>query len=392
MLTQENIKALRLWQAAEGKEFVTPTGARRKPTSSERRHAQFALAESISSGEFPTQILPAVRRTLTARFDRTPRVHQLFTTRKTVEAINVAEEVNTYTFGDQTNLAGSTGNGMVLNGDSFIAGGLPTILPRQPYPQIGLTGAGKEIIARKIGEAFAMDWEAIVRSRGSRVNLIRDGFEAFGQHAANQEEIDVARLFVKSSGFATGTGEGLDNAQAISGNPDLYDPDDIATALGTLMNTEVEGQIPSYGRFVILTPIANAPLIQRAVGARRFVRNPGATSGYSWEETVDFGAQIEVIGWKWLTAIWGAMGKGAIIVPVPDDTELPVFTSNYLEGYETPSLWIKDSNARNIGGGEVNPEVDGDFDSDAVVTKVRHVHGANALWTEAVGFTTGANS
>lgn len=384
MLTQKNIEALRLWRAAEGK---APTPGGRVPTRQERVRAQFKLAESIASGEFPSQILPAVRRTLQGVFDSQPQVHQRFTTRKTVQAINVAEEVNIYKFGDQANLDDTN-----LNGDGFVQGGLPTILPRQPYPEIGLTGSGKTIKARKIGEAFGLDWEAIVRSRGAQVNILRDAFTAFGQHAANQEEIDVARLLVNSSGFANGTGGGIDDSQALSGNPDLYDPDDLATALGTLLNTPVEGVLPNYEKFVILTPVANAPLIRRAVGARNFVRNPGATSGYSWTEQLDFGAEVEVIGWKWLTAIWPAMGKGAVIVPVAAGDSLPVLTSNYLEGYESPSVWIKDSNARNISGGEVNPEVDGDFDSDAVETKVRHVHGANGLWTQAVGTTTGANS
>lgn len=391
MVTQKNIEALRLWKAAEGKAFnpKAPAGHpdSRRPSKSEQRRAQFRLAESIGSGEFPTQILPAVRRTLTARFDATPRRHQEFTTRKTVQAINVEEEVNIYSFGDQDNL-----EDLNRNGDGFVKGGLPTIQPRQPYPQIGLSASGKKIKARKIGEAFGLDWEAIVRQRGTNVNLIRDSFEAFGVHAAQQEDIDVARLLVTPSGFATGTGGGLNGAQGLTGNPDLYDPDDIATALGTLLNTPVEGQLPSYDKFVILTTVANAPLIRRAVGARNFVRNPGATTGYSWSETVDFGAEIEVIGWKWLTSIWPSMGKGAIVLPVASGSELPVLTSNYLEGYETPSLWIKDSNARNLGGGEVNPEVDGDFDSDAVVTKVRHVHGADALWNAAIGYTTGANS
>jgi hypothetical protein len=384
MLTQKNIEALRLWRVAEGKPAAQ---GQRRPTASEQRAAQFRIAESISSGEFPTQILPAVRKTLQVRFDATPREHQRFTTRKLVQAINVAEEVNVYSFGDQSNL-----EDLNRSGDGFVKGGLPTLLPREPYPQIGLVGSGKTIIARKLGEAFGLDWESIVRMRGSNVNLIRESFEAFGTHAAQQEDIDVARLLVKSSGFATGTGEGLNGAVALTGNPDLTDPDDIATALGTLLNTPVEGQLPNYDRFVILTTVANAPLIRRAVGARNFVRNPGATTGYSWSESIDFGAEIEVIGWKWLTAIWPSMGKGAIILPVASGTELPVLTSNYLEGYETPSLWIKDSNARNMGGGEVNPAVDGDFDSDAVVTKVRHVHGANSLWNSAIGYTTGANA
>lgn len=387
MLTKENIAALRLWRAAEGK---APIPGGRRPTASERRHAQFRLSESIASGEFPTQIVPAVRRTLQSRYERVERVTPLFTTRKTVRALNVDEEVNIFSLDDQSNIEDANA------GDTFVTGGLPTILPRRPYPQIGWTASGKTIRARKIGEAFGLDWEAIVALRGTNVNLIREAFEAFGRHAANQEEIDVFGLLLNSSGFRTGSGQALNAGLALSGNPDLQDPVELADAIGLLLdrNTTAGGQTfpESYGKFVVLTSTANAPKIQQGIKGRRIVRNPGVTSGYSWEETVEVGAEVEVIGSAWFKKLYPSAAKHAIIVPVANEDQLPVLTSNFLEGYEQPTTWVKDSNARLVGGGEVNPMVDGDFDSDSVVTKVRHAHGANFLWTEQIGYTTGAGS
>ncbi len=383
MATQKQLEALRLWRVAEGK-AATKDGP--KPTRRQVEQAQIRFAESIAYGDLPTQLLPSLRRTLVQRFEETPRAWSRFARRMTVEGIDVDEKVEVYAF-NQDNL-----DDQQKMGDGFVPGGLPSIGRQAPYPQIGLEGTEKTIRAGKVGEAFGIEWEAIVNTRGRRVNLVRDALEAFGRHAANTEDIRLAQKLVKSSGFATASGEGLNGATALSGNPDLYDPEDIATVIGTLLNTQVEGQLVPYSRFAILTSTANAPYIRRAVNARNMVRNPGATSGLSWSEQIDFGAEIEVIGWKWLSSIWSGIGKGAIIVPIPDEDELPVLTVNLLEGYETPSLWIKDSNARQVGGGEVNPEVDGDFDSDAVMTKVRHVVGASSLWNAAIGYTTGANA
>lgn len=380
MLTQENIKALKLWQAAEGK---ASHGYK------SQREAQYLLAESIASGEFPTQILPAVRRTVTEVYERTERIHDQFTTRKTVQAINVEEDVNVFTFDGQDNIPD------VNAGDRFVKGGLPTILPREKYPQIGMTASGKKIIARKIGEAFGLDWEAVVRARGANVNVIRSAFEAFGRHAGNQEDIDVALQLVTPTGFNTDT---LADALAVSGNPDLNtDPETLSNVVAELLERPVEGVIPGYTSYALLTAPSNVAAAQRALQQRTITRVPArtgtdsATAGLEFTETIPVGAQVDVIGWRWLQRIFPDMGRGWMLVPKASDDDLPVLTSNYLEGYETPSVWIKDSNARQVGGGAVNALTDGDFDSDAVETKVRHVHGANLLWGAGIAYSLGTN-
>lgn len=394
MLTKENLAASRLWAAAEGRVMGLKDGKPVLPTREQRYKAQIRIAESIAQGEFPTQILPDVRRTLVSVFESVERIADRFTTRMTTEAIDVDEQYQVASFGDQSNIPG------LNQGENFIPGGLPRIGPREKYPQIGMTASGKAYRTRKIGEAFGIDWEAIVRSRGAKVNLIREAFETFGRHAGNQEEIDVFKLLVTSAGFNTAAGGALNGAVAMPGNPDLYDPEDFAAAIaaanavsltvGTAGTTQT---IPvNYTDFVILTTPENAPRIKQASQAKRITRTPGTTTGSSWEETIDFGGTIEVIGSHWLKKIFPAIGKGWIMIPIVSGDDLPILSSNFLEGYETPSVWIKDSNARLVGGGAVNSLVDGDFDSDALETKVRHVHGANVFWNNGIVFSTGANT
>lgn len=388
MATAAQVKALKLWQAAEG---IAPHGY------ASQAEAQLRLAESIASGEFPTQILPAVRQTVQKVYDRVEVKHQSFTTRKTVQAIEVDEKIDVFKMENQDNIPG------INAGDTFVPGGLPRLLPREKYPEISMTASGKTIRASKLGEAFALDWETIVRSRGARVDILREAFEAFGRHARQQEDIDVAKLLVNASGFKTGAGTALNSAYAVPGNPDLTDPMTISTVVEAVLQRTVGdatvGQtLPNYDGFTLLVGRGMEGAAKRALSTRTVTRVPARTgtdsadTGVQYEETIPVGANVDVVSWDWLNRIYPSFGKGWILVPRVSGDELPVLTSNYLEGYETPSVWIKDSNARTVGGSEVNPRVDGDFDSDALETKVRHVHGASALWTSAIAFSTGANA
>lgn len=398
-ITESQRRGIDLWAKAEGR--AGSDG--KKPTANEKRRAQFALSESVAAGELPAQILPAVRRTLTSVYENTPNVHDRFTTRKTVAAIGVEEEVNVHSFGDQQNLLGTHA------GDTFVPGTLPTLLPREAYPQIGFTGSGKKVKARKIGEAFAIDWEAIVRSRGAQVNLIREAFEAFGRHARQTEDVDVAKLLVNAAGFRTAAGGGLFGSQAATtgngfsvANADLSNPEDFQKAIalansvrltvGSDANATNNTIDVSYGAFALLCAPEQAPRLRQVLNARKINRSRGSAGGAEWEEQLDMGGEIDVIGWKWLKSLWPTIGRGWILVPIAAADDLPVLTSNYLEDAETPQVFIKDSNQSRLGGGEVDPAVDGDYESDSYGTKVRHVHGADVLWNTGIVYSTGANT
>jgi hypothetical protein len=56
----------------------------------------------------------------------------------------------------------------------------------------------------------------------------------------------------------------------------------------------------------------------------------------------------------------------------------PALNALFLRGRTEPETFIKEPNARRIGGGGVDP-MDGDFDLDAITYKVRHVFGAAVI-------------
>lgn len=350
--------------------------------------AQFEFAESISHSDLPTQIVPTIQRTLTKRYQgaQEEQVHQKFTTRQLVDRLGVDVEYNVYGF-DQDNIPENS------MGDDFIPGGLPRIANRERYPQISLSASGKKLRADQLGEAFGVDWQAIVNSRGTEVNLIDDAVSEFARHASNEEDIRATKSLVTRSGFNTAR---IGTAGAIAGNPEIDTAETIQNAVAKAKAMKLDGVEINPTAFALLVTPSYGPAARQALARRRLTRVPARTGddsavvGDEYEETIDIGATITVVENKWLSAINPNFGRGWILVPT-NGMPYPTVTSNYLRGYETPSFWVKNSNAMNYGGGEV-PILEGDFDSDAIQTKVRHVNGSSVLWNEGIVYSAGTNA
>ena len=56
----------------------------------------------------------------------------------------------------------------------------------------------------------------------------------------------------------------------------------------------------------------------------------------------------------------------------------PALEMGFLRGHEEPEIFIKTPNAQRVGGGAINA-TDGDFDTDSIEYKVRHVFGGTRL-------------
>jgi len=69
----------------------------------------------------------------------------------------------------------------------------------------------------------------------------------------------------------------------------------------------------------------------------------------------------------------------------PAQLERPAVEIGFLRGLEEPQLFMKSANASMIGGGDVGA-FGGDFDSDSIEFKIRHIVGGAAMdYRGAVG-------
>jgi hypothetical protein len=64
----------------------------------------------------------------------------------------------------------------------------------------------------------------------------------------------------------------------------------------------------------------------------------------------------------------------------------------FLRGWEDPAVFIKSANARRVGGGGDIDPLDGDFDTDSVAYKVRHVLGTAVVDPKATVASNGSGS
>lgn len=353
----------------------------------ERSRAQVAIAESISQGDFPTLIAPLVRRTLLAYYQEQASVVDQWTTRITVNSIGVDEQYNSYRFAQDNIPASSMGN-------PFIKDTLPSVANRESYPQLNFAASGKTLRADQFGEAFAVDWQSIVNSRGTNINLIDDAVKFFALHARNLEDaLPVGQLI-----NAAGVNPALltNGGQQLAGNPDLTNILNIQQAVRLAQTTFIDGVQQTFDKFALLTAPNNVSLAKQALTSTLITQipartgTPSATTGSQYSQNIDLGATIDVVPQRWFSSYNPTFAAtGWVLVPV--GAARPVITANYLAGYETPSFFVKDANQRLYGGGE-SPVLDGDFDSDGIATKVRHVFGSNTMWAQGTVISTGANA
>jgi hypothetical protein len=63
----------------------------------------------------------------------------------------------------------------------------------------------------------------------------------------------------------------------------------------------------------------------------------------------------------------------------------------FLRGHTEPELFVREPNARRIGGGQINP-LDGSFETDSIDYKVRYVLGGVVLDTRAAVASNGTGA
>lgn len=101
--------------------------------------------------------------------------------------------------------------------------------------------------------------------------------------------------------------------------------------------------------------------------------------------------RVTVIVNPWLPIIDTTTGSTAWYLFANPSTGRPALEIGRLIGHESPELFQKSPNATRVGGGLVDP-TDGDFDTDSVEWKVRHVMGGTLMDAKSALASTGTGS
>lgn len=353
------------------------------------RRDQVRVAEDVQFGDLPSQIVPLIRRTLIMNYAAQPSVWDQFTGVETVESIDRSEELMKANFLNQDNIPGQT------FGDTFVPGGLPKVAPGTKYPTLLPQGTRKYLSATSFGEAFAIDWASIVNTRGSSINLVQEGLDAFARHAAGQEDIIATSLLFKGGALNTTTFNGNTGygGNHLNGDAPISSILDIQAAVQQAQTFWIDYTNVYFDKFALVVAPSAVQNAKQALSSRE-ITSVGATTARAnkYKQEIDLGAEITVVGNRWLTApnLGGSSATSAWFL-IPTGTQNPVLASTRLKGYEVPSFFMKSPNSTNVGGGATS-YLEGDFDSDSIESKVRHVVGANSLWSQGIVYSLGTGT
>lgn len=253
------------------------------------------------------------------------------------------------------------------------------------YPEAGKTEAEYEYQVQKRGRRVPFLWEALVNDD---LDALRRTPERLAKAARMSEEKFVTGLYAgNTTFFAAG------NNNTVDGNPELS-TDGLETALTTIWSQQDADDNPIFtGQVRLVVPP------QLKITAMNIVRatqiRVASGSGSSANELV---AQnwttdeiAEVVTNPWLPIVDTDNGDTGWYLFADPGVGRPALEVGFLRGNEAPALYLKSPNAVRVGGGTVGAE-EGDFETDGVNYKVRHVFGGTMMEPKAAVFSNGSGS
>jgi hypothetical protein len=249
------------------------------------------------------------------------------------------------------------------------------------YPAAPLTDGVYAYGVGKYGRRVALSWE----------DLINDDLDAFasipdrlGNSARRTEEKFVTGLFASASGPNSSFFSSGNKNLVASGGSSALSITSLQAAY-TLLASQVDTDgAPIYIESAVLVVppalkvtannILHATEIRAASGGGAGTGNDQLTVA-NWMRN-----DVSLVVNPWLPIITtsGTLGSTAWYLFANPGVGRPAMEIGFLIGHETPELFQKSPNAVRVGGGAVAPE-DGDFDTDSVEWKLRHVLGGTLM-------------
>lgn len=336
----------------------------------EGRRPAYHLQEALTTSDFPVLFADILDRQLLADYQQVPSQWRTYARTGSVRDFRQVKRF-------------AVDGGLAL---------LDDVAERTEYPEENLPDASVfEYAVTKKGKRFQLTWETIINDDlGVMQRLPRN----LAVSARNSEEHFATSLFATSTGpdstfFSSG------HANVVTGNPALS-VSALTTAFTVLASQkDADGNPILVDVAVLMVPpalevtaqnIINATEILAATGGGNLSNND-ALRVANWMRN-----KVSLVVNPWLPIIDTTHGSTAwYLLQAPGGMGRPISEIGFLRGYEAPQLFMKDPDAVRVGGGMVSP-LDGDFDTDSVQYKVRHVFGGTLLDPKSAVASNGSGS
>lgn len=258
------------------------------------------------------------------------------------------------------------------------------------YPDTTVADSKYEYAVTKFGRRFEISWESLVNDD---LGLLRSAPERLASAARQTENRFATTLYAQSTGpnstfFASG------NANVLAANNALSSGSLQAAMTLLLTQKDKDGNpiFPGKMRLVVPPQLQITAYNILHASAIRIPETGNAQTGnalYAQNWTSQLVAEPVVD--PWLPIISTTNGATSWYMFAEPGIGRPAGEVGFLRGNEAPALFVKDPNARRVGGGGVNPE-DGDFDTDSIQWKVRHIFGGTLMEPRAAVASNGTGA
>lgn len=267
-----------------------------------------------------------------------------------------------------------TGRAFTLDGAE---GALSKVEELKEYPSKAVTDGKYDYAVEKYGSRIGISWESIINDD---LGQLRDLPNRLAKSARMTEEKFATSLYAGASGpdgtfFATGHANKMTAALSTGS---------LQAAMALIWaQTDTDGNPIYTGKLRLVVPPALAITAHNILNATEIwaATGGGDGTGNNQMRSQNWVPQsiAETVSNPWLPIVSStANGNTSWYLFAEPSVGRPAMEVGFLRGNEAPALFVKSPNAQRVGGGLIAPE-DGDFDTDSVDYKVRHVVGGTMM-------------
>ncbi len=315
-----------------------------------KRLALYTFQEALTTSDFPLLFGDVLDRQLLANYREWPVSYPNYAAVKTVSDFRSVRR-------------------FAIDGSEAVLG---LVNEQEEYPQSNLSETRYTYAVAKYGRTIPFSWEAMINDD---LDALKDIPMRFARAARRTEERFVTDLLFDSTG-PDGTHFASGNNNVITGNVALSIAGLQAafTVLGNQVDADGEPILIDSAELVVPPALEVTALNILNALEIRALTSGGGTSAQTIVAANWMKNRLRLNVNPYIPIIATTNGDTSWLIVANPSSARPTVEIGFLRGHAEPEIFIKAPNAQRVGGGTVAP-LDGDFDTDSIQYKVRHVLG-----------------
>ena len=321
--------------------------------------AEYLLREALTTSDFPLLFGDILDRQMVAAYKAVDPVWKLFSKgRSTVKDFRVAHDY------------------LISGGDQILA----EVAEKGEYLASERTELRYEISVKKRGRQFDISWESLINDD---LNALKDTPTRFARAASRTEHRLISALYANDVGTHTEGAGGELYQTGVNSAAGLLTIANLETGFETMAEMTDLGGEPIFNRpkFLVVPPALEMTARQILTSTIKSWHYGGDSEAFATAGPMPTTNVIEQLGLilvidPYLPIVDTSNGDtGWYLFSDPND--IAAIGYAWLAGHEQPEIVMKASDKVSVTGAPVGPMA-GDFDTDNVFYRVRHVFGVAA--------------